>query len=159
MQVSPASSCTLHGASNHPPDLIPIASPCVPLGEQHLPTNDFVVDTSRSPSALTPGSNDVEATSSGPQATMASGLVSIPVCSDTAAPTTASTSRSVPTSVPNPGAPACPNIVAPALTSTSGSMPASMHVLGAPGPGVSVLGLTPGSFTVVAPISVAPAPP
>jgi hypothetical protein len=45
VQVSSASSCTLHGTSNHPPDLIPIASPCVPPGGQHLPTNDFAIDT------------------------------------------------------------------------------------------------------------------
>jgi hypothetical protein len=104
----------------------------VPPGRQYLSTNDFKADTARSPSSLVPRSNDVIAASSGAPAATASGLAAVPICSDPAAP-----------------APVPP----------VGSVPASGHVSGALGPGVSVLGLAPGSSTAAAPISIVAPPP
>jgi hypothetical protein len=55
--------------------------------------------------------------------------------------------------------PICPDPAAPAPVPPVGSVPASGHVSGALGPGVSVLGLAPGSSTTAAPISIVAPPP
>jgi hypothetical protein len=70
----------LPGASNKLWDLIPLSSPCVPPGGQHLLPKDFEADTTRLPSALAPGSSDVVDASSSALAATASGLALVPVC-------------------------------------------------------------------------------